>query len=416
MTTRTLLTRLALAALLLVCGCDSKSSSSTDGSTPDARGGDAANSDVAHADGGGGTDGAPTDGPAADIATAPVNWTIAAEISTDVGWENGMLATHPTQPSTIAVKREVSPFEPDIVVMVSPDLGKSRTPATVKTYANPGPGHYDMPYGFGFDPADGSRLALLTMMPPSNPNNPGPEPEWDTLVFATSSDSGASFDVADLRTNPWPPDGMKLVGGKAPRLAIRSQHVLYVSGDQGTTLDTVFDDSKQCLAHGDFAVSPVDEPLTFLMACNDKLLRCELAKGATKPACAAATLPSGFIAERVEFAPNDPQRVIAASDGLAYSTDGGKTFQSANLGTTGLHHVRKIVFDARPGQTTVYVHIPANNKVYRSLDGGRTYQDVTPPTTLKPPIGTYARDIAVAADGALVALGHPGVLRLAPPP
>ena len=356
--------------------------------------------------------GVPDSGAAVDAAIAPVKWTVAAEMKTDVAWENGVLAVHPTQPKTIAVKLEVTQFEPDISVAVSHDLGQSRQKVKIKSYANPGPGHYDFPMGFAFDPTDGQKLALLTQMPPTKPNQT--EPEWDTVVFASSVNGGAGFQVASMQTNPWPPDGMRFVAGKKSRLAIRAQHVLYLSEDLGQTLKTVFDDSKKCLAHGDFAISPVEEPLTFFLVCKDTLLRCERAKSATKPTCATAQLPSGLKPAGVVVSPHEPGRVIvSASKQLAVSTDGGKSFTLASAGLT-IGMVR-VFFDPRPGTKNVYALELAPSKLFRSIDGGHTYQDVTPPTSMKPPFGTYIRDARVAADGSVVALAHPGVIQLAAP-
>lgn len=34
---------------------------------------------------------------------------------------------------------------------------------------------------------------------------------------------------------------------------------------------------------------------------------------------------------------------------------------------------------------------------------------------MKPPYGTFVRDVGVAADGAVIAIAHPGVIRLPAP-
>ncbi len=73
-------------------------------------------------------------------------------------------------------------------------------------------------------------------------------------------------------------------------------------------------------------------------------------------------------------------------------------------------------FDPRPGSTTLYLHGLAGNTILRSTDNGKTLSDVTPPSNLDPKsnLSTYAYSMDVAADGAIIALSAPGVLRMAP--
>lgn len=400
------LIRLLSMVVLGFTGCSSSSGGGDAGPS-----GDGVITDVAQ------VDGPAADGPGRDIPalykdTKPGTdskppkaiWTIAAEQKA-VEWDNGYLALHPTQAKTLAVKLEVSSFDPNVVVAVSHDLGKSIQKATVKTYANPGPGHYDTHLGFGYDPTKGSDLALLTQMPTTNPSGP----DYDSLVFATSTNGGVSFTVSELKTNPWPPDGMKLVAGPKSRLAIRSQHVLYVSEDLGQSLKTVFDDSKLCLDHGDFAVRPGDAAAdsVFIIVCKSSLLRCE------KKKCSPSSLPAGFKPSKVEWSSHDPNHVVATGSKQALvSTDGGKTFKAAG-GVS--FNTMKIVFDPRKGKKNVYLYAGSSTGLHRSTDGGNSYHDITPPKTIKPPAGTYVRDVDVAADGAVIVIAHPGVLRLAPP-
>ena len=96
----------------------------------------------------------------------------------------------------------------------------------------------------------------------------------------------------------------------------------------------------------------------------------------------------------------------------AVSTDGGKTFKAAS-GVPS--YAQKIVFDPRKGKKNVYIYTGLGSKVYRSVDGGSSYHDVTPPSSMQPTAGTFVRDIAVAADGAVIAIAHPGIIRLAAP-
>lgn len=179
-------------------------------------------------------------------------------------------------------------------------------------------------------------------MPSTNPSGP----DYDSLVFAASKNGGASFVVSQLKTNPWPPDGMKFVPGPKSRLAVRSQHVLYISTDLGQGLSSVFDDSKLCLDHGDFAVRPGETlaESVFLMVCKTTLLRC------VKKSCSAAQLPAGFKPSAVQWSPHDANHVVATGSKMAlYSTDGGKIFKAAS-GVSFYAH--KIVFDPRKGKRT----------------------------------------------------------------
>ncbi len=189
---------LLLFAMFTVAACSSSSGAGDAGPSGDG---------AVTADGAATPDGPRADGPRADLPatkkdTGPkpkVTWTVAAE-QKDVAWGNGRLALHPTQPKTLAVRLEISTFDPDVVVATSGDLGKSIKKVTVKAYKKPGPGHYDTHLGFAYDPTNGNTLALLAQLPSTNPGGP----DYDSVVFATSTNGGASFDVAQLKTNPWP--------------------------------------------------------------------------------------------------------------------------------------------------------------------------------------------------------------------
>jgi len=402
-------------ALVLTCGCS--------GSTPPA---DATADAVPSSDGLGRPDGnrheaslldqGQPDASARDGAKVPdagttSAWAIVAE-SDEVAQTMGtMLTMHPSKPKTLAVKANLldtaayPKLMTNLTVLVSDDLGQTMKKVVVKSFETNLPGGEDTPYGFYFDPSNGQRLALLTFLMTAAPK-PGPGPNYDSLLFATSIDGGASFSQSNLITNPWPPDTFKFGSRTKSLLMVRAQHVLYASEDLGKSLKVVFEDSKQCLAHGPFAVSPVD-PDVFLLVCNSTLLRCE------KTACSPAKLPAGFIPYNMEFSPHDAsQVVVTGSNQVAASKDGGKTFP-VSVTLSQLYSTR-IVFDPRPGAGAIYVLSRGANKLYRSLDGGQSYVSISPPD-LKLPLSTVVRDVDIAADGAVVAIAHPGIIRLPAP-
>jgi hypothetical protein len=401
-----------LSLILLGCG---SSSSSLDGSisdhtpTPDVRAGDVGSGDRSSADLPAKKDGAAPDrAPKNDGAAG--SWSITGTQITP-GFQEGMLSAHPKDAKTIAVKHSLDFMTPNVSVSVSADLGKTIKTSIVKAGSPTGPGYYDTPMGFGYDPTNGNQLAVLTLLPYTS--SPPAPPPYTALVFGTSTNGGVSFTVSQLMTNPWPPDGMKWVAGAKSRLAVRSQHVLYISEDLGVSLPAVFNDSgNQCLAHGDFAVSPAD-PTIFVLMCYDHVLRCE------KSVCSNATLPSGTTltnVARVEFSPVEPARVILADSGsVLLSTDGGKTFAKVALPVAGLSGAWKVAFDPRGGTSTAYLLGRTNGKLFRSTNGGQSYTEISPPASMQPPASTILRDVAVAADGTVVGLAHPGVITLPPP-
>jgi hypothetical protein len=121
----------------------------------------------------------------------------------------------------------------------------------------------------------------------------------------------------------------------------------------------------------------------------------------------------------IEAMPGDPSRVVAlagaitqAADVLA-SSDGGQSFSLAQALPAGNW---KLHVDPRPEGTTIVAHDRIAHGVWRSADGGATFQDVTPSATLPNSRGlsTYAYELGVTADGGIVAYTAPGVLRWSP--
>ena len=104
-----------LITVFLLGGCSSSSSNNDAGPSGDGAGtGDGAVADGPQTDGprGDGPVTASDTGPKSDTKPPKVTWSIVGQ-QNDVAWDNGHLALHPTQAKTLAVKLEVSTFDPN---------------------------------------------------------------------------------------------------------------------------------------------------------------------------------------------------------------------------------------------------------------------------------------------------------------
>ena len=111
-----------------------------------------------------------------------------------------------------------------------------------------------------------------------------------------------------------------------------------------------------------------------------------------------------------EPAPNSPPRILVATyQGLKLSTDGGASYAPSAVGDlSNVPPVRRI-YPTPENDTVVYLIPTAEKSLYRSADGGATWQVVALP------VHTYATDLAVISrDGnALVLATRDGIFKTA---
>jgi hypothetical protein len=228
-----------------------------------------------------------------------------------------------------------------------------------------------------------------------------PLEELNQLV--RSENGGVSFDKKLLcdQFSSCPPSNLESGSGW---LTIQNNET-WLSTDFGDSFDEIVPPNG-CSA-SDYSLHPTD-PSVIAWVCAG----IRICSGAS---CVTSNLPSGATPGSVAFDPANPQHLVARSpDQLWISTDGGQTFVAGatftTVGVTNLH------FDPRPNSNTLYLHDKVEHHILRSADGGMTLADVTPPMDLDPNsnITTYAYAMAVAADGAVIALSATGTIFMAP--
>ena len=371
---------------LLLAGCS--------GGTPSSDGAPVAEQALA--------DGAETDSRAQD-GVAPAAWTVASNnFELDTSFEY-LIAGHPTKPKTLAVAN--MPNHSGVVtVATTDDLGQTVSQATLKSVAVGG--GYSFGYlGFGYDPNDGARLAALMRYRPDG------GAFHNTLVV--SKDGGKSFAKQPLEAkhSPAPPDRMKLVPGATSALAIRVKQMLYLSKDLGQTFPTSYSYLTLCPYSGEFAVSPADHGVALLTCGDKKVLRCD------KGSCVESSMPNCTKTSDMEFAPHDSSRAVAAPcSRLVYSTDGGKSFQEALYDKDLIGSV-KFLWDPRSSnKAVVYAFVQLRWRLYRSLDGGAKWKEITPKAPLPGSSGIPRLvDYTLMSDGTVIGLARPGLIRYPAP-
>lgn len=343
------------------------------------------------------------DGPGPDAA-GPRVWSVAADrFELDTSRELAIVA-HPKQPQTVAVARS-----PDhngaITVVTTSDLGQTLHSATIKQVAGTSGGYSFGLRGFGYDPGDGTRLVALFYFKPDG--------GAAQHLFARSQDGGKSFAPGALKPAiaPYPPDMIRFAGGAPSELAARARDVVYLSKDLGATFPTKYAHGSACPHRGNFAVSPADHGVQLLVCGPKQIMRC--AQGS----CSAAALPTSCDKIHVvEFAPHDAKLAVAdACSRFLYSKDGGKTFKQG-LYSSALIGGVTFRYDPRPGRQDVYALLQIKHRLFHSPDGGASWTEITPavplPPALQPPT---LRDFDIAADGAVIGLASPGLIRYPAP-
>ncbi len=321
-------------------------------------------------------------------------WSLVAE-DPSFAWSSGQIAAHPTEPNTIAVMYYDVPYPnpPEVVIAVSKDLGKTSTRSTLLKNFTTDPGSSSAT-GFRFDPVDVNRIVALVSVPYGLPFE-------ELYQLVRSTDGGKTFTSTPLcgLFSSCPPRDMQAGGGW---LALENNGI-WVSTDFGASFPTKHE--PPCSGFS-YAVHPKNNG-TIAYACDDFFV-------CTGGNCSKTALPGGVKAQRVDWDPHNDSHLVAMGGKKVFnSTDGGKSFSEVFTLSIG---VTDVLFDPRPGSNTLYLHDRAGNTIQRSTDGGVSFADVTPPTNLDPKskLSTIAYAMAVAADGAVVALSGPGILRMAP--
>ena len=304
---------------------------------------------------------------------------------------------HPTEPNTIAAvfdKMSLKPGAPTTVaVALSKDSGKTLTFTHVMDI--PKNSNVDS-NGLVWHPTDASKIAFAF-------NFPYGFDYKDLWRLGRSSDGGQSFSVSSI---------VKLYGLVwTDGLAASVDGSFKVSTDFGASFVSPTSQPPGCTTPQAYAKSASVE----VFACGKTgLFNCVAGK------CQASTGPSNIEVRRVVSVPSDAKRFVAlgvagAKFQILLSVDAGVSFTAAQELPAGNW---KLLVDYRPkGKVLALLNSAASKyDVWRSLDAGSSFADVTPPANLKNSKGlsTYAYEIGLTAGGSIVAYTAAGWLRLDP--
>jgi hypothetical protein len=315
-------------------------------------------------------------------------------------YDTKALAGHPSDPKRMALLTQTFGAQPgaanNVSILISEDSGNTFT--TTQVMEVPESSYFDA-QGFVWNPDDDQQLAAAFNFPYGF--------EWkDLWRLVRSTDGGSSFSTTSM-----PQLGLlKWVAGDPGVLVVSDQNGLRTSSDFGATFAPAPSASGGCGGVLDYTQSDGHD----LFACGaNGVERCQ------GGVCQSATLPAGigqvFELDRV---PADPLRVVGLGGSspavfALLSTDGGQTFakvQELGQGYWQLH------MDPRAAGSAIAVHDRSGYGIWYSGDAGSSFSELTPPQSLPNTRGlaTYAYELAVTADGGLVAYTAPGLLRWQP--
>lgn len=380
-----------LACALAACGGSGSSGGASGGSGGDAgSGGSAAgggaggSAGVAGSSGAAGTAGSAGTGGAGG---AGGGWSATPEWTTlPIPLQFGpALAAHPTLAQEFTVLATAfSGATNEVVAAKTSDLGQTFAKAKLTALVQP---EMAEPKGIAYSPKNPDELAAVLWI--QGPTSAG--------HLYRSTDGGKSFGEAGLSaTLPFNALAFARVRYTLDGvMAIRTGSSVIYSADGSATTDTVATGSCSTgPGNAAFDLDPSDGKRV-AVPCGKAVAFC-VKSGCTQTA-------STYSIADVRFG-SDAQHVAvigrAADDSMValVSEDGGKTFGGEKSFKENLTPSWRVEWDPRPGKHIVYALLYKH--LFESKDGGKTWQDITPPQALN-----YLYDFVVAADGSLIGIG-----------
>lgn len=328
-----------------------------------------------------GTGGAGTGGSAGGGWSATPDWT-TLPLPLQFG---PVLAAHPTLAQELSVLATAySGTANEVVAAKTSDLGKTFSKAKLVALVQP---EMAEPKGIAYSPKNPAELAAVVWV----------QGATSAGHLFRSTDGGKSFSEGGLsKTLPFNALAFARVRYTHDGvIAIRTGSSVIYSTDGSVTSDTVTTGSCSTQpGNAEFDLDPGDGKRAAL-PCGKAVAFCTKA-GCTQTASTHAIVDVRFGNSAQEVAligRADDESMVAM-----VSTDGGKTFGGEKFFKENLTPAWRVEWDPRPGKHIVYALLYKH--LFQSADGGKNWQDITPPPALN-----YLYDFVAAADGSLIGIG-----------
>jgi hypothetical protein len=223
-------------------------------------------------------------------------------------------------------------------------------------------------------------------------------------VHAWSTTGGAMYDRSfDMFTNPWPADELRFVGGVTSVMVWRASNYFHISSSLGQWNDSVeqLDVPAACGSVNSFDMAWDNHDQVVIRCSQGPAYVCLL----STDVCTEIPLAGSPSVRSVSFAPGDANWIylLTGSDEIFVSTDRGVSASSV-YSFVG-HEIRVSPANA---QHACALSLTGGD-FHCTANGGVSWQVLDPPN-LELPFMTLVRGFNFASDGAIWAVGHPGVI------